>query len=674
MAEAQRTFDEDILQCPLCCCIYDNPRQLPCLHSFCLKCLQNHISPLSYSNYDTVTERINECKESRSHMCPVCRTVFAISQELDPLEYVRRLPSNNVLSMLIQQDKFEQKHNFCDLCFKSDKKAKAEFYCLDCKMAFCIVCENCHKKFPSISNHTTLPQDATINRSFVPGSNLFCEDHTHLKLDFFCSSHQRPCCKLCVKLYHTQCKDVRAFRKALNDIDKTGEISNLSHCFDELISMYVEIKKDRHENIVRLTNETRVTNDRIELLGNSIIEHFKTLMQTMKNENECLLSKSVSKLDQQVSEIDHSLKSAINIKTLLNACSNHSSNIQILQQLDKISHSCKEQQGSLTECRKQLFSIEHKVNFKCRIEDVQAQQRELGSLKLKEAIIPSISIYTEMKRTLSIVIPAEQNRGSSQYLTQNIFGSRHAKITFITGAVFHSSGNIIFANNSENAIHIHDSKGSLLLKQMLNYKPFDLAVLDDDMLAISFPEECQIMKFSLKYRQLQGWKTTLESCYGIHVTRDKLFASCITHIEIFSTISNTQHMIQKVKSTQGYLYVPPDLDEIYYTVENRLVCVSSDGKEICHHNSDNRSLVGVTMGADGYIYAADTTNKTVIMFSKTLVQLQAYPVDFIPSALVFLKGNKRLCISRMQKGEVRGIIQDCYKQTLIECASLFELV
>ncbi|KAJ8322238.1 hypothetical protein KUTeg_000709 [Tegillarca granosa] len=41
---------------------------------------------------------------------------------------VTSLPSNNVLSMLIQQDKLKQRHNFCDLSIKTDKKIKAEFY------------------------------------------------------------------------------------------------------------------------------------------------------------------------------------------------------------------------------------------------------------------------------------------------------------------------------------------------------------------------------------------------------------------------------------------------------------------------------------------------------------------------------------------------------------------
>jgi len=32
----------DLTTCPICLELFDNPKSLPCLHAFCLKCLQEH--------------------------------------------------------------------------------------------------------------------------------------------------------------------------------------------------------------------------------------------------------------------------------------------------------------------------------------------------------------------------------------------------------------------------------------------------------------------------------------------------------------------------------------------------------------------------------------------------------------------------------------------------------
>ncbi|XP_010726206.1 tripartite motif-containing protein 2-like, partial [Meleagris gallopavo] len=51
-----RQIDKQFLVCSICLDRYRNPKVLPCLHTFCERCLQNYIPP-----------------QSLTLSCPVCR-------------------------------------------------------------------------------------------------------------------------------------------------------------------------------------------------------------------------------------------------------------------------------------------------------------------------------------------------------------------------------------------------------------------------------------------------------------------------------------------------------------------------------------------------------------------------------------------------------------------------
>ena len=53
----------DLTTCPICLEQFDNPKSLPCLHAFCLKCLQ-----------DCFKENVPEDEVQ----CPMCRKKFRI--------------------------------------------------------------------------------------------------------------------------------------------------------------------------------------------------------------------------------------------------------------------------------------------------------------------------------------------------------------------------------------------------------------------------------------------------------------------------------------------------------------------------------------------------------------------------------------------------------------------
>lgn len=72
---------ESIKHCSICTDLFEDPRGLPCMHTFCLRCLQQYAKnkPVGYQM-----------------VCPICRRVFTI-----PIGGVKALPKNYLMGQLL---------------------------------------------------------------------------------------------------------------------------------------------------------------------------------------------------------------------------------------------------------------------------------------------------------------------------------------------------------------------------------------------------------------------------------------------------------------------------------------------------------------------------------------------------------------------------------------------
>ena len=108
----------EIVTCPICLEELKDPRSLPCLHSFCFKCLQVHYKD-KYPGDDV--------------SCPVCRKVFQI-----PQGGLNSLPLNFFFQNLIEAKDLKSKETriLCD----EHRDKRLEFHCNDCRKNICMMC------------------------------------------------------------------------------------------------------------------------------------------------------------------------------------------------------------------------------------------------------------------------------------------------------------------------------------------------------------------------------------------------------------------------------------------------------------------------------------------------------------------------------------------------------
>jgi len=126
---------EDGLSCPVCYELFENPKCLPCQHTYCEKCL----------------ERLQRGSEIS---CPECRAEASI-----PAGGVKCLPTNYVVGRLLNELSLKKKvtegqQNKCGKC--NDDNPVVSF-CNICTIFLCQPCTQLHQRSKIYGSHHVVP-------------------------------------------------------------------------------------------------------------------------------------------------------------------------------------------------------------------------------------------------------------------------------------------------------------------------------------------------------------------------------------------------------------------------------------------------------------------------------------------------------------------------------------
>ena len=182
----------DIAKCQKCNEIYDDPRLLSCLHSFCKKCIR---AMTNVVGSNTVVR------------CLVCRSMTAL-----PSDGVEGIPLNLYLEHEATIATFEMRMSGttkpdCEECTRQPPHETQSFCCT----CVSFLCEKCHKQHvlskKSHMHHKTLLLDGTDNLKEKLRQNLTflptpCSIHPRQEIAFFCNDCKLLVCVQCALSKH----------------------------------------------------------------------------------------------------------------------------------------------------------------------------------------------------------------------------------------------------------------------------------------------------------------------------------------------------------------------------------------------------------------------------------------------------------------------------------------
>ena len=175
------------VSCPVCSDLFKDPRQLSCLHSFCLHCLKHWHQTSGGQN---------------AFRCPKCQALSRVPASGD----LKDLPTSFYLNGMIDVLAIKECNTTQVTCGNCDKKSSEASYCFQCCMFYCEQCLIGHNMMRNNKDHRVLAVKEFQDKDYedVLKRPVFCSRQGHQKkeLEYVCKECETAVCQTCVILDH----------------------------------------------------------------------------------------------------------------------------------------------------------------------------------------------------------------------------------------------------------------------------------------------------------------------------------------------------------------------------------------------------------------------------------------------------------------------------------------
>ena len=303
----------DMTECSVCTEVFTDPRVLPCIHTFCLKCLMNY----------------GKDKQPGDRMpCPRCRKEFTI-----PDEGLSGMQKNFFAEKLLNARQLsageEASHALCDVCSSDEGRPSeatsspakpATKHCFQCQQNYCDQCSQSHTKIKATASHVMAEIGNELWKEEIAlRLPTTCDAHKDEEIRQFCLTCELAICMTCFAGPHKthDCSDIEQVSTDRREQMKsdTDKITELLEKTAGVLPRFEEEKNDLVNRFAGVEGEINTAADRliaaverhrtkllseVESIKLQRVDHLETLeqeveqrvaaLQSLKRYSETLLS------------------------------------------------------------------------------------------------------------------------------------------------------------------------------------------------------------------------------------------------------------------------------------------------------------------------------------------------------------------------------------------------
>ncbi|XP_013421553.1 tripartite motif-containing protein 2-like [Lingula anatina] len=283
---------ENFTNCSICLKDFEDPKVLPCLHTYCKRCLASYIP---------------DNTPGSTFLCPLCQKETNL-----PKDGVDGFLHNYFIDSLQDTVLTPTRKKKCGACAANGEDVEAVSKCLNCSEYLCNPCAKYHIRFKMSSNHKVYTfeqlRSGEHHQELQEFQSVFCPVHKEEPIRYFCLKCQMPICRDCKVLTHDEHK-CTSLDTAIETVKP--KLASMLEKLDDKISI-------QENDLTILQAVLRDHDTNTSCVMKDISDHSRHLQQQIQQQEKKLL--------QEVQEVSEAHKK--NITLYLESCKVTSSSMK----------------------------------------------------------------------------------------------------------------------------------------------------------------------------------------------------------------------------------------------------------------------------------------------------------------------------------------------------------
>ncbi|XP_035698704.1 tripartite motif-containing protein 2-like [Branchiostoma floridae] len=302
-------FDELFLTCSICMRHFQDPRVLPCLHTFCRECLQERAA------------------KQQPLECPTCRTQVSL-----PDQGVDGLKTNFYVNNLLDFAAAKKGSGApCQVCKKSVEGSKS--WCADCAILMCESCTMLHRNFPFSKDHEVTTEETLKAEGGISSFHRkrHCQKHKNQELVFYCESCKALVCTACTVVDHRPGKDHNPVEIATVAQKKKESLQALLQDIDPRLREIQASVKEVERKMANLAPSKEVATDQAKSYFRQIIDLLQKRERDILSQIDEQCRADGKALQTKKEAIEFELAGLTSAQTFCQQAVEHGSDVHILE-------------------------------------------------------------------------------------------------------------------------------------------------------------------------------------------------------------------------------------------------------------------------------------------------------------------------------------------------------
>ncbi|XP_021346691.1 transcription intermediary factor 1-beta-like [Mizuhopecten yessoensis] len=602
-------LDLHLLECPICLERLQQPKSLPCLHSFCQDCLWIYITK----------ELSGKMASATSFPCPVCRrTTSPVNQTETKDKWAKQFPTNNVAHDIIQLGERSSEPIYCKPCqTKGNKTSPAQFWCKTMNIS---LCESCKVQLHDILHNDCDILDITVyvnthckHDKSVPR----CDRHDE-KMIWYCEDHQLLCCPESVIEDHRGCEEVTKTTEYFKKLKSGEQLKEMQAALKKGAEVMDSVVKDFDQQLQAMLQNQEIALQIISDLRRKVDKRLDKLQKDITDDLITLFKKEKRDMEassQQCERLMNGMKNTLKSSIRAVEGNNDTETIVLYQRGQAEVESCK----SLVRDMRKSFtsvSIEHHIASGNDIISDDAMGKIV--VRKQPRCIPEGHI--EFANPMS-------ERRVKEIGKFSIKSPSDRKNCYAVGVVYLPCAHIVVSDYNNKKLKLFTDKGQYLDELAVQGYPRDMCLMTNNTVAVAVggPGGIRVVKVKASKLFLASEinMSNRKYCYGITHTDGK-FVIGTSGGEVYSITQNGAAVLLYTHNSTCWSLTHDRM------TRNTFVSVSNTnpGSVVVSRLSadkPHRSVmsVGVVMGArgidvdkEGNIYVCGMDSHNIVQMSR----------------------------------------------------------